>query len=189
VEPPTIRAWVAGRGPSKHPFLRPGVKLPGRNLWRRSAVERWKAEQDLLDPKGPRADLARMWIPLAHGRGHRLAGSQLLARRTFLPRERARGKSADDHYRTASQAATGGHVPPADRVGSSGHLQAAATATTRHAGNEPAAAMTPHSSWTPRECGLGSVGSGIQITRFGTAPDGDRRGRQPRLRAGLRSRL
>jgi hypothetical protein len=46
VEPPTIRAWVAGRGPAKQPFPRPVIQMRGRNLWRRRAVEKWKAEQD-----------------------------------------------------------------------------------------------------------------------------------------------
>jgi hypothetical protein len=49
VEPSTIRAWVAGRGPTKHPFPRPVVQMRGRNLWRRRAVERWKAEQDAAE--------------------------------------------------------------------------------------------------------------------------------------------
>jgi predicted DNA-binding transcriptional regulator AlpA len=49
VEPPTIRAWVAGRGPAKHPFPRPVIRMQGRNLWRRRAVEKWKAEQDAFD--------------------------------------------------------------------------------------------------------------------------------------------
>jgi hypothetical protein len=51
VEPSTIRAWTARRGPRRHPFPRPGVQLPGRNLWRRKAVEKWKAEQDELDSR------------------------------------------------------------------------------------------------------------------------------------------
>lgn len=61
VEPTTIRAWVAGRRPSRHPFPRPGVKIPGRNLWRRRAVEKWMNERDAHggpdakhgDPKEP----------------------------------------------------------------------------------------------------------------------------------------
>jgi hypothetical protein len=48
-EPGTIRAWVAGRGPRKHPFPRPGVKMGGRNLWRRRTVIKWKAGEDALD--------------------------------------------------------------------------------------------------------------------------------------------
>jgi hypothetical protein len=44
----TLRAWVAKRGPRGHPFPPPGVRLPGRNLWRRAAVEKWKAEHDAL---------------------------------------------------------------------------------------------------------------------------------------------
>lgn len=49
VEPPTIRAWVAGRGPAKHPFPRPVIRMQGRNLWRRRAVEKWRTEQGPLD--------------------------------------------------------------------------------------------------------------------------------------------
>jgi hypothetical protein len=49
VEPSTIRAWTGRRGPLRHPFPRPGVRMPGRNLWRRKTVEKWKAEQDAID--------------------------------------------------------------------------------------------------------------------------------------------
>jgi hypothetical protein len=49
VEPSTIRSWTGGRGPRRHPFPRPGVRMPGRNLWRRKTVEKWKAEMDALE--------------------------------------------------------------------------------------------------------------------------------------------
>lgn len=44
----TLRSWIATNGPRTHPFPHPGVRLPGRNLWRRKVVEKWKAKHDAL---------------------------------------------------------------------------------------------------------------------------------------------